>query len=49
MGDVLWNLEYEFELQEISMKKDLDDNSTNHIVDVPLSYPDPEPFGPSSV
>ena len=49
MGDVIWNLEYEFQLQEISMKNNLDENSTNHIADVPLRYPDPEPFGPSSV
>ena len=48
-GDVLWNLEYSFQLQNISMQNDLDENSTNHIADVPLCYPDPEPFGSSSV
>ena len=49
MGDVLWNMEYAFQLQKISMQNDLDENSTNHIVDVPLRYPDPKPFGSSSV
>ena len=47
IGDVLWNLEYAFQIQEISMKNDLDENSTNHIADVPLHCPDPDPFGPS--
>ena len=49
MGDVLWNLEYAFQLQEISMQNDLDENSTNHIADVPVRYPDTKPFGPSSI
>ena len=49
MGDVLWNLEYAFKLQEISMQNDLDENSTNHIADVPLRYPEPKPFGPTLV
>ena len=47
--DVLWNLEYAFQLQEISMQNYLDENSTNHIADVPLRYPDPETFGSSLV
>ena len=34
-------------LGDISMQNDLDENSTNHIADVPLRYPDIEPFGPS--
>ena len=49
MGDFLWNLEYAFQLQKISMQNDLDENITNHISDVPLRYPDPKPFGTSSV
>ena len=49
MGDVLWNLEYAFQLHKISMQNDLDENSTNHISSVPLRYPDLETFGPSSI
>ena len=49
IGDVLWNLEYEFQLQDISMHNDLDDNSKNHIANVPLHYTNPEPFVTSSV
>ena len=49
MGDVLWNMEYAFQLQEISMQNDLDENSKNHISDVTLHYPDPKPCGTSSV
>ena len=45
MGDVLWNLEYVFQLQETAMQDDPDENSTNHIADIPLCYPEPEPFG----
>ena len=31
------------------MQNDLDENSTNHTVDVPLGYLELEPFGPSLV
>ena len=27
------------------MQNDIDENSTNHIADVPLCYPESEPFG----
>ncbi|XP_031495027.1 receptor-like protein kinase THESEUS 1 [Nymphaea colorata] len=37
IGDVLWNLEYALQLQETSALVDPDDNSTNHIADIPIS------------
>lgn len=37
MGDVLWNLEYVLQLEETSMLSDIDENSTNHIADIPLA------------
>ncbi|XP_058073219.1 receptor-like protein kinase THESEUS 1 [Magnolia sinica] len=37
MGDVLWNLEYALQLEETSSAlTDIDENSTNHIADIPL-------------
>lgn len=37
MGDVLWNLEYVLQLEETSTLSDIDENSTNHIADIPLT------------
>ncbi|XP_077243270.1 protein kinase family protein [Tasmannia lanceolata] len=41
IGDVLWNLEYAFELQETSALTDPDENSTNHIGGIPLTPLEP--------
>eukprot|EP01018_Ginkgo_biloba_P021941 Gb_02717 [translate_table: standard] len=49
MGDVLWNLEYAFQLQETAMQNDPDENSTNHIAELPLRYTQPEPFDTSII
>ena len=49
MGDVLWNLEYAFQLQEMAMQNDPDENSTNHIANIPLCCPETEPFDTSVI
>ncbi|XP_057846554.1 receptor-like protein kinase THESEUS 1 [Cryptomeria japonica] len=49
MGDVLWNLEYAYQLQETAMRNDPDENSTNHIAEIPLRYTQPEPFDTSII
>uniref|UniRef100_A0A0C9QVS9 TSA: Wollemia nobilis Ref_Wollemi_Transcript_5197_3783 transcribed RNA sequence n=1 Tax=Wollemia nobilis TaxID=56998 RepID=A0A0C9QVS9_9CONI len=49
MGDVLWNLEYAYQLQETAMKNDPEENSTNHIAEIPLCYTQPEPFDTSVI
>ncbi|XP_058085346.1 receptor-like protein kinase THESEUS 1 [Magnolia sinica] len=41
MGDVLWNLEYALQLEETSALTDVDENSTNHIADIPLTPLEP--------
>ncbi|XP_038686796.1 receptor-like protein kinase THESEUS 1 [Tripterygium wilfordii] len=42
MGDVLWNLEYALQLEETSSAlTDPEDNSTNHIPDIPLAPLEP--------
>ncbi|RWR88034.1 receptor-like protein kinase THESEUS 1 isoform X1 [Cinnamomum micranthum f. kanehirae] len=37
MGDVLWNLEYALQLEETSSLTEIDENSTNHIANIPLT------------
>ncbi|XXG70465.1 hypothetical protein AAC387_Pa06g3221 [Persea americana] len=37
MGDVLWNLEYALQLDETSSLTEIDENSTNHIANIPLT------------
>ena len=49
MGDVLWNLEHAFQFQETSMENDPDENSTNHIANICLRCPNPEPFDTSVI
>ena len=48
-GDVLWKLEYVFQLWETAMQNDPDENSTIHIADIPLRCPEPEHFGTSVI
>ena len=49
MGDILWNLEYAFQLQETAMQNEPDANSTNHIADICLRSPELEPFDTSVI
>eukprot|EP01018_Ginkgo_biloba_P020631 Gb_15081 [translate_table: standard] len=49
MGDVLWNLEYALQLQETAMQNDPDENSTNRIAELPLRFPQSEPFDNSII
>ena len=36
-------------LSETAMQNEPDENSTNHIADIPLRCPEPEPFGTSVI
>eukprot|EP00252_Welwitschia_mirabilis_P021741 TRINITY_DN5668_c0_g1_i2.p1 TRINITY_DN5668_c0_g1~~TRINITY_DN5668_c0_g1_i2.p1 ORF type:complete len:623 (-),score=93.43 TRINITY_DN5668_c0_g1_i2:330-2198(-) len=49
MGDVLWNLEYALQLQETAMMDDLDEDSTNRIGEIPMSFPTSEDLDNSTV
>eukprot|EP00249_Psilotum_nudum_P018659 c26906_g1_i1 orf=389-3010(-) len=49
MGDVLWNLEYALQLQETAMSNDLDEDSTNRIMELPLRIPAQEHWDVSAV
>lgn len=49
MGDVLWNLEYALQLQETSMAGDLDEDSRNQILELPIRLPAQEHWDTSGV
>eukprot|EP00249_Psilotum_nudum_P018660 c26906_g2_i1 orf=734-3301(-) len=49
MGDVLWNLEYTLQLQETAMSNNLDEDSANRILALPIRIPAQEHWDTSAV
>lgn len=49
MGDVLWNLEYALQLQETAMASEVDEDSRNRILELPVRLPAQEHWDTSAV